>query len=182
MNQVSEVTNTAKTATRVAKPETKLTIHEIVAVIGKGEKSEKAAKAKSRGFQIQRGPATLALTALNTGKTHYGLNKAVSGALDQAVEGGVISKRLVTQLCSVIKSDHVVSVVAAEGDHIEIIKDFMAVKSDKPLTWRALLDFAEHGGPKPEIDPVAALIEAFENLLDDQAERVIAYFKEEFPS
>ena len=53
------------------------------------------------------------------------------------------------------------------------------IANDKPLTWRALLDFAENGAPIVR-DPVAALIEAFEKLEPEQAEEVITFFKTEF--
>lgn len=164
----------AKTATRASTD----TAHDVVAVLAKGEAVEKAAKKKRQGVLLQRATCTVALAALNTGKTHYGLNKAVSGALEKAVDDGLISKRLVTQLCKVIKSEHVVRVVS-EGDDIAAIKTAMQIADDKPLTWRALLDFAENGAPIVR-DPVAALIEAFEKLEPEQAEAVIVYFKEEF--
>tara|TARA_R110000787_G_scaffold186028_1_gene297608 strand:- start:1024 stop:1587 length:564 start_codon:yes stop_codon:yes gene_type:complete len=176
MSKVAIETNTpvAKTATHASTN----TAHDVVAVLAKGEAIENAAKKKRQGVLTQRATCTVALAALNAGKTHYGLNKAVSGALDKAVDDGAISKRLVTQLCKVIKSEHVVRVVS-EGNDIAAIKTAMNITDDKPLTWRALLDFAENGAPIVR-DPVAALIEAFEKLEPEQAEAVIVYFKEEF--
>tara|TARA_R110000824_G_scaffold196365_1_gene379553 strand:- start:56 stop:592 length:537 start_codon:yes stop_codon:yes gene_type:complete len=164
----------------IAKPSSKDTVHDVVSALAKGEATEKAAKKKRQGVLLQRVTCTVALAALNTGKTHYGLNKAVSGALDKAVEDGLISKRLVTQLCKVIKSEHVVSVVRDSAKApIVVISKAMNIGDDKPLTWRALLDFAENGAPIVR-DPVAALIEAFEKLEPEQAEAVIVYFKNEF--
>lgn len=170
----------------IAKPakstQDKATLTEVVALLAKGEASEKAAKKKRRDVLVQRAVVCLVLAAHNTGKKHYGLTKPVSAALDRAVEQGDISKRLVTQLCKVIKSDHVADVVATNGDHVETVKAAMSVATDKPLTWRALLDFAEHGGPAPEVEPFQSLIEAFEKLEGDQAEKVILYFQKEFPT
>ena len=165
----------------VAKPASKVTATSVVALLGKSEATESAAKKKQQGARIQRATCTVTLCLLNdTGKKHYGLNKTVSAALDQAVEDGVISKRLVTQLCKVIKSEYVVSVVRdKDADPIAAIKTAMNIADDKPLTWRALLDFAENGEPIVR-DPVAALIEAFEKLEPEQAEAVIVYFKNEF--
>ena len=164
----------------IAKPAIKDAAHDVVATIAKGEATENAANKKRQGVLLQRATCTVELAGLNTGKTHYGLNKAVSGALDKAVEDGLISKRLVTQLCKVIKSEHVVRVVSEkDADPIAAIKTAMDIASDKPLTWRALLDFADNGAPIVR-DPVAALIEAFEKLEPEQAEEVITFFKTEF--
>ena len=163
----------------IAKPVTN-SVHDVVSVLAKGEATENAAKKKRQGVLRQRATCTVELAGLNTGKTHYGLNKAVSGALDKAVDDGLISKRLVTQLCKVIKSEYVVSIVRdKDAEPIAAIKTAMDIANDKPLTWRALLDFAENGAPIVR-DPVAALIEAFEKLEPEQAEEVITFFKTEF--
>ena len=155
-------------------------VHEHVNLIAKGEAAENAAKKKRQGVLTQRTTCTVGLAGLNTGKTHYGLNKTVSAALDKAVDDGAISKRLVTQLCKVIKSEYVVSIVRnKDAEPIAAIKTAMNIADDKPLTWRALLDFAENGAPIVR-DPVAALIEDFEKLEPEQAEEVIVYFKKEF--
>jgi len=174
MSKVAIETNApvAKTAT----PASTATAHSVVAVIAKGEATENAAKKKRQGVLTQRAACTVALAELNTGKTHYGLNRAVLGALDKAVDDGAISKRLVTQLCKVIKSEHVVRVVS-EGDDIAAIKTAMNIADDKPLTWRALLDFADNGKPAAPIDPADSMIEAWLNMEKEPAEKVLAFFK-----
>jgi len=179
MTKVLEKT-VIKSATRVEKS---VTAFELIAAIAQTLEAEKRAKDKTRVSSDKRGQYGVALCAKNmNGAKHNNLTVDVALAIDQAVEAGTITKRIVTEINKVVKSAHVIDAIKKSDGNPKaafdnVIKPAMGRKQDQLISWGAMQQFADSGEPAAPIDPADTMIEAWLNMEKEPAEKVLAFFK-----
>ena len=178
MTKVLEKT-VIKSATRAKS----VTAFDLVAAIGQTLEAEKRAKDKTRVSSNSRCRYSVALCGLNMkGAKHNNLTADVALAIDQAVESGMITKRIVTEINKVVKSAYVIDAIKksngiAKVAFDNVIKPAMGRKQDQLISWGAMQQFADSGEPATPIDPADAMIEAWLKMEPESAEKVLAFFK-----
>ena len=179
MTKVLENTD-IKSATRVVKS---ATAFDLLAAIGKTIEAEKRAKDTKRVSSDKRCQYSVALCAINmNGAKHNNLTVDVALAIDQAVEAGTITKRVVTEINKVVKSAHVIDAITKSDGNPKaafdnVIKPAMGRKQDQLISWGGMQQFADNGEPVAPIDPADAMIEAWLKMEPESAEKVLSFFK-----